>query len=358
MRPRGAQVAAGVVVLLGIVLVPAVLAHGNVLAVDSQRTANGTVQLEGVYSLTSSWIVVYEDDGGSRGAVLGHTGVGSGTYLTDVAVPIDRRVWRNWSGARSIHVVMQNEDGDGEFEPDDDPVLTQSDDVVGATITLARADRPGYVAARRFQTATSTGNATVRRVVLPVDGRLVLHAGTLSGQVVAERPLAAGTHTDVTVALDEGFYRYQGSRFTLAAVLYSGGQGDRIDGTTRLMAGREPLATTFRVEPANTTTPTPTPESTTSGGATPTTTAATSGDEHGEGGHDDGGHEHTGDAGHSTTHSGAAGGEETTGTTTGEPSTTSRDATTTVGAGGAGFGVVAGLLAVSLAGLLATRRRW
>lgn len=355
MTSRTARLVAAGTVLLGLLLVPAVLAHGNILAVDSQYTTEGTVELEGAYTLTRSWAAVYTDDAGSLGEPIGHTFLSPDTFHTETTIAIDEVVWRNWSGARTVHVVMHNEDGDGEFDPDADPVISQGDEPVGGTISIARAEQPALVAAERLETGTTTGNATVRRVVMPEDGRLVLHAGGVSGQVVGERALEAGLHAEVTLPLDEDFYRYQGSTFTLTAALYSGSGGDPIDESTRLTAGDRPVATSFSLEPANKTTPTPTatPEPTATETSENGATTTGSGDGHDDHDHED---EHGTDEGSD---------HETTAPTTTEPTTATGaatptdgdDATTQADAGGAGFGLLVGLIAVVASALIVGVRR-
>lgn len=361
MTSRIARLVAAGTVLLGLLLVPAVLAHGNILAVDSQHTTDGTVELEGAYTLTGSWAAVYTDDAGSPGEPIGHTFLSPNTFHTETTVAIDEGVWRNWSGARTVHVVMHNEDGDGEFDPAADPVITQSDEPVGGAISLARADRAALVAAERLETGTTTGNATVRRVRMPEDGRLVLHAESVSGQVVGERALDAGAHAEVTVPVDEDFYRYQGSTFTLTAAIYSGDVGDPIDGSTRLTAGERPVATSFSLEPANKTTPTPTasPDTTATGSTADAATTTEGGDGNG---HDDHDHEN----GHSEEDTEGDSDHETTGPTTSADTTTVTGAstpadgdaaTTAADAGGAGFGFLVGLLAVIAGALILGGRR-
>ncbi len=357
-----------VAVLAGLVLVPGALAHGNVLAVDSQHTADGTVQVEGVYTLTPSWVVVHADDGGAPGAVLGATAVGSETYHTDVGVRLNRSTWESWEGARTVHVLMHNDDGDGEFHPGSDPIIGGSDDPVGGTITLERADRAAVVAAQHFETPTVTGNATVRRVVLPTEGRLVLHESSVAGQVVATRSLAAGTHTDLSLALDEEFYRYQGSTFTLVAVLYRGGEGEPIDESTRITAGERPVATTLQLEPENTTTPpTPTPEPTPTetpttertDGSTPTTTAEDGDDKTGDAGHDhEDGHDQETDEATPTATAGNNDGQEGDGDHDHEDGHDheSTGASPAEGGGG-GFGLLVAVVALVGAGLVAVRHR-
>jgi hypothetical protein len=327
MGRRGTLIA-GALVVLALVLVPPAAAHGNAVALDAQRSTNGTIQVEGVRSLTDGWLVVHADDGGEPGAVIGHRFVSGGTELrTDVRVAIDEAVWADWNGTRTVHVLLHNDDGDDAFDSASDPVITTSGNRAGATIQLGQASAPAMVAAQRDHTPTTTGNATVRQVDMPTDGRLVLTSEGPGSRVLARRSLAAGAHENVTLELNRSFYRFQGADFSVTAVLYRGTNPAPLDETTVIRAGDRPVATTFELAPANATTPTPTAgPSTTSPGAGTTATPADS------------------------MGNGSAGAE-----TTADPATD--DPPSPTGATGPGFDAVVALLAILFAVFVLSRRR-
>lgn len=305
------------VALMGVPL--PVSAHSNDVNADSQLSTDGTVVVETVFILDEGWLVLHADDGGEMGAAIGHTAVDNEEGLqTDVPVRMDRDAWNETDGSRVVHVALHSDDGDGQFDPNDDPVLSTFGHAATERITVERNDRAGVVLAQAFSPATvETNTVTIRNVTLPARGHIVIRNDTEAGpgSVVGSRSLATGAHTNVSVDIDQEFYHARSETFTLVAVAYrDDGDGTFDDADTPVRAGDDLVLTAFGVRKDATTTP-----------------------------HDDG---HEDETSHSPSASPTPDRHDT------PPSTTETVETT-----GPGFGVVVMLVALVGAVLLARRRQ-
>lgn len=325
--PNGATTPGVAVAVLAVLVVLAgvpapVNAHVNDVGVDAQVSADGTVVVETVFIGTDGFVVLHESNGSAPGDPVGHAAVSDeGGLKEDVTVDVAAATWRNWSGDRRVWAVLHADDGDGEFEPDEDEMIEQFGDPAGEQFTLERGDAAAYVTAREFAPQPSDdGTVRIRSVALPTDGHVVLRADADDGpgEPLGSTAVPAGTHQNVTVAIDERFFRDQEESFTLYAAAYAdGGDGAFDDADEPIEAGSDPVATRFGVEKTGELTPTPTVT--------------------GDDGHHDGGdgHDHSPNG---TSHHGSADG----------PRVSVTD--------GAGFGSLAPLVAAALV-VAAWRRR-
>jgi hypothetical protein len=278
MRRTLAALAVVVCALLVAASVPLpVAAHTNHVSADPQRSPDGTVVVEAVFVASDSFLAVQRDDGGNPGAVVGHTAVSGGDgFLTDLTVDIDDATWRDWNGSRTVHLTLRSDDGDGTFEPSEDPVVTSFGSPTTETARVTTAERAVVTAEQfGFQRLTD-GSVTVRRATLPATGHLVVENAS-DGRVLGSASLGAGTHRNVSVPVDVA--ALGGDTARLTAVLYRDDGDGTFDGDDApVRAGTERVATVFAVEvvssaatdgtttPALVTTPTPSPT------AQPTTT--------------------------------------------------------------------------------------
>lgn len=324
-RRTTARIAACVclALLLAVAGVPApVSAHTNHVGVDSQVSTDGTVVAETVFIGTDGFVVLHEVNGSEPGEPVGHAPVSEeGGLKEDVAVEVDAATWGDWEEDRQLWAVLHADDGDGTFEPGEDEVIETFGDPAGDRFSLARGEQPAYVTAREFSPQESAdGAVTVRAAALPADGYVVLREDTDDGpgDPVGATAVSAGTARNVTVQIDEAYFRAQEGSFTLYAALHVD-DGDEAfdDGDDLVTADGEAVATRFGVQKNGTA------EATATG-------TADEGD-----GHDD--HDHSAN-----------------GTATEEtPPDTDRDGTVD---DGAGFGPLVALLAVGLV-VVARRRR-
>lgn len=273
-------------VLLGLTLlaVPAV-AHGNYVSADSQVSADGTVRVEFGSLVTDGFVVLHLDDGDSPGEVVGHAAVDD-FQLIDFPVSVESATWDDLGSSFGLWVVLHGDNGDGQFNPEDDPPLTSatSDQLIADQLTVRKAaDGPVNVMAEREQPQeTGQNRVTLRTVRLATDGYVVIRAdeNRTPGRIVGQRQLSAGEHDAVRVTLEEYFYETRSERFGLWAVVHTSDGDDTFDSAADppVMAGDARVMTRFvvkRTDPIERT-PSPTP---TASPASPTPTA--------------GGHDHT-----------------------------------------------------------------
>jgi hypothetical protein len=184
--------------------------HGNHVGADAQVSADGAVVVESMFILNGGFLVVHAADGEELGRPVGHVAVSAG-WNENVHVPVDESFWANESGPTRVYAVLHNDDGDGEFEPSEDPPARS----FGATIArgeihVSRGDRAAYVVAETFSPQQSAdASVTISRAALPEDGFLVVRHATEEftvGQVVGSTRLSAGVHENVSVALNETYF--------------------------------------------------------------------------------------------------------------------------------------------------------
>lgn len=290
-----------------------VAAHLNHVSADAQVSPDGTLVAETAFVGADGYLVAHRSDGGDIGEPIGHVPLSqAGGLKTDVSVGVSPEVWADWT-TQEVWLVLHTSDGDGEFEPEDDPVLETFGRPAGERITVAKADR-ALVTAEAFapqRLNASNTAATVRNATLPSDGAVVVRNGT-DGQVLGRTTLAPGSHANVTVELNQSFLATH-ERFAATAVLVDGA-GEAIT------AGDERVATTFGVRYQANADATPTPALVQTATATPAS---------GDGGGDT-------DSATGASDADGAGG--------------------TAGASGPGFGLLAALVALVLAGRVGGRR--
>lgn len=230
-----------------------VSAHVNDVRGDPQVSADGTVLVETAYVADDAWLAVYRDDSGSRGELLGVRRLDGAGFRTDFPVAIDEEHWSDWSDgeARTVHVVLHNDEGSSGFDREEDEVLTFFGREATDQFVLERG--PGaYVGARAFSPQETDGpSVIVRTARLPTDGHLVARNVTGVGgpnetalEPVGATALAAGTHENVTVELNASYYERQDARAGIGFTVYSDdGDGTFDAGDEPVRAGRESVTT-------------------------------------------------------------------------------------------------------------------
>jgi hypothetical protein len=258
-------VAAGAVTASGGVEAPALGGgtHGDHVSVDAQAVSDGTVLVETVSAAGPSFVVLWTDDGGYPGEPVGHASVPAASFRTNVAVRLADETWSGWSGNRTLRVVLHRDDGDGSFDPDDDPSMASRNPAAESSVTLGRTDGDAdRVLARVFGAQRlREGTLTVRRVDLSRPGYVV--ATSVDGdRVVGTRALDAGTHRNVTLALNDSVLADQRRDFRVRLVAYrDDGDGTFDAGDRPVRVGDERVATSLVVR-----------QRVTTGTGTPTTT--------------------------------------------------------------------------------------
>lgn len=332
-----------VLVALVLLAMP-VAAHGNYVSVDSQVSADGTIQIELAVLVTDGFVVLHTDQDGQPGEVVGHAGI-DGYIGSDIAVEIDQEFWTGQSGNITLWAVMHRDTGDGSFDSDDDPPLrkSESDELVADRFVVRKAPvgSVNVIAERDDAQETDRNQVTLRAARLADDGYVVIRAddGGEPGEVVGHRALPAGEHLDVTVPIDEDFYETRPERFQLWAVVLDSDGDDRFDPTEDrpITAGDEWVMTRFSVKRTDPIDRTP--------------TASDGDDHHTETDGDSGGSDTAGTEPHD--HDGTADDHHhDDGHDHGSPSTAPEAATP----GQAGLGIVVSILALLTIALFGIRR--
>jgi len=212
--------------------------HGTHVDVDTQISSDGTVMVETLSTLRPGFVVLRADDGGSPGDPIGHARVLGTGYQSAVPVAVDDATWDGWSGNRTLWAVLHRDDGDGQFDPASDPAMTARNPAARAQFTLRRsASGDARVLGTGPQALPlSDGAVTFPRVDLPAAGHLVVEPID-GGEPVGTTPLDAGSHANVTVALNDSFVADQQDRFRVRAVAYR--DNGEVDGA--LDAGDHPV---------------------------------------------------------------------------------------------------------------------
>lgn len=211
----------GAAVLLALVI-QAVGAHGAYITADDQVSADGEVVVRNVHVLVDRYVVLYAgDDEPER--IVGHAAVSAGSHSA-VAIDTEDEYWAAREGNVTVWALLHSRDGDGRFDPSVDGRL-ESARHDGARITVRKSRRGDATVVPASSAGIDTDDATItlRRVELPTDGFVVLHAddGGAAGEVVGRTALDAGPHEDVDVAIDEAFFGGQSGQFPLRAVVYA-----------------------------------------------------------------------------------------------------------------------------------------
>ncbi len=164
-------------------------------------SGNGTVAADGTLSvdrvaLAERGHVVVHDGTDASGSSLGHRTLDAGEYA-GLAVPVESGV-----GNRSATVAVHRDDGDGEFDPDADPVVRVGDDPVASTLSLSvtgddriRVNTPTPTVAR--STGTGTTDQPPRSPTVtdagPTDGGTTTATGPGPGLLGAAVAALGGT---------------------------------------------------------------------------------------------------------------------------------------------------------------------
>jgi hypothetical protein len=221
----------------------------NYVSADPQVSPDGTVVVEGAFTEESGWVALHERTADGYGEALGATRLPRrNAFYTDIAVTVADDAWANWT-TREVVVVLHGEDGDGEYTSDDPP-LGGFGVIVTDRFVVERGERAVVTGEGDFPQRPAEPTVTVRRATLPERGHLVVRNRTVDGRVVGTRTLDAGTHENVSVAVNASFYEATDGSFAARVSLHRADGDDRFDGDEpAVRAGNESVATRFRVEP-------------------------------------------------------------------------------------------------------------
>jgi hypothetical protein len=252
MRRSFVAVAFCALLLVATVLVvsgPA-LAHINGVDVDTQVSADGTVEVESATALVEGYLVVHRDDGGSPGEAIGHVPIAKGdAFRQGIEIPVDEDVWAEWGDNRTVWIALHREAGGEGFDPATDPIHRGFTGLIQKRIRLGKGDRPASIVAETPAPQQTNGTVVVRRVAMPADGAVVLRPTTANGtgSVAGTRSLRAGVHRNVTVEVRDETFATHGRVVEFVAQVYVGGETPAVSGVEPVRVAGETVRTAFRV---------------------------------------------------------------------------------------------------------------
>lgn len=229
------------------------LAHTTHVSVDPQVAVEGKVQLEGVFSAAEGWLVLHQlNETGELGEGIVRERIDTDAgFRTDVVLQLPDDRWRNVTDAIRLGAAIHTDDGDGRYEPDQDPIAESFGQRAVERFTLARGAARASVHALTFAPIDVPGETVpIRTVELPTSGHVVVTNRTDEGpgQVVGSQRLDAGRHVNVTVTIDREALPAERA-ISLLATLYTDDGDGRYDADDQpVVAGEEPVRTRFSVE--------------------------------------------------------------------------------------------------------------
>ncbi len=168
------------------------------------------VRIQSVETSAQGWVVVYADDSGSPGEVLGHSAVSAG-----VQVAVEVALSRDVTPDEQLYAALYEDLGvDGTFEvPGDDTAAPgdAGDPTKNGFVVSLPLDPEINVIDQHVGTTPPDGavtltrhNVTVAEVTAPEDGWVVVYDGSggVPGDVIGHAPVAKGPADDIVVTVD------------------------------------------------------------------------------------------------------------------------------------------------------------
>lgn len=179
---------------------------------DQPLEADGLLIVEQVITLAPGWVVVYADDDGAPGEILGFTPVPTGES-NDVSIEIDP-----YLATPQLHLLLHADEGqpkEFDFPGPDDP-FRNDEGPVGTTFAVEiGVFVPGLSVAD--QDVDMSGQVVIDRAVSDGPGWIAIHTDRAGepGPVIGQTPLQSGENANVTVS-----FNWQKATPQLHAVLY------------------------------------------------------------------------------------------------------------------------------------------
>lgn len=187
-------------------LIPAVSVTDQVLDDDGQLVISQVVAPE------AGWVVVYTDESGSAGEVLGFSAVNEGQN-EEVTIQIEAL-----SATETLHVLLHTDAGDSgvfDFPGPDDPLSDESGPVEAMFVVDIRTTLPTISVEN--QEITEDGLVVIASVVSKGPGWIVLYDDEAGepGQMMGYLPVEPGTSENLSIAIN-----WREATPTLYAALY------------------------------------------------------------------------------------------------------------------------------------------
>jgi len=203
----------------------------TISAIQQALEETGTVTISELVAQEPSWLVIYADDGGERGELLGYTAVPEGES-TDVAVAVD--VYR---ATPTLHAALHRDAGEPDtfdFPGPDEPIRLDGETVATTFPVDIRVLIPSIVVSNQ-EIERGEGQVFVDSATADRPAWVVLQADREGepGPILGQTPVSEGEHERVVIQFD-----WQQVTPRLHAVLYEdAGELGRFD-----PANDEPIA--------------------------------------------------------------------------------------------------------------------
>jgi hypothetical protein len=214
----------------------------SLTASDQLLDEDGQITIDQVNALEPGWVVVYADEGGETGPVLGYVNVDEGQH-EDIIISIDP-----FQASPVLYAILHLDAGEaGAFEDPgpDQPVRAGSDVVMDEFDVDLQIIVPEVTVTD--QELADDGSIFVDKVVAIEPGWIALHAdqdGT-PGELLGFAPVDRGENEDVAVKLN-----WRVATPTLHAVLYEDagemGHFESPEVDKPVVIGEDPIVATFR----------------------------------------------------------------------------------------------------------------
>lgn len=214
----------------------------SLTASDQLLNEDGQLTIDQVMALQSGWIVVYADEGGETGMVLGFVNVDEGQH-EDVLISIDP-----YQASPILYAILHVDAGEaGTFDyPGPDRPVTDGSDVVMDEFNVdLQVIVPEVTVAD--QELADDSSIFIDKVVAPEPGWIALQAdqNDAPGKLLGFAPVDKGENEDVAISLN-----WHEASPTLHAVLYvDAGEMGRFEGPEKdkpVVFGEEPVIVTFK----------------------------------------------------------------------------------------------------------------
>lgn len=212
-----------------------------VAAIEQAVDEDGTVVISSAILPEAGWVVVYSDEGGEPGEVLGYAATGPGSSR-DIPVTIDP-----YMATDTLHVRLHEDAGEaGEFEfPGPDEPVPGEEPVTTAFTVDVRVPVPALAVSDQ-EVSDEQGQIVVDAVTAPKAAWVVLHADAEgeTGEVLGQTAVDEGESVNVPIAFD-----WRQATGTLHVVLHEDagepGRFEPAETDEPVVIGGEPVAASF-----------------------------------------------------------------------------------------------------------------
>ncbi len=218
--------------------VPTISVTDQVLDDDGELLINEVVAAE------PGWVVLYTDEAGSVGAVLGYTAVQEGPN-EDITIQINPI-----EATETLHLLLHTDAGESgifDFPGPDNPITFEAAPIGAMFIVDRQATVPSITAEN--QEVANDGLVTISTVVSTGPGWIVLYREEAGepGQMLGYMPVESGVNEEISIAIN-----WREATPTLYAALFIDGGETSVfelpDIDEPVMMNTEPLLVSFNID--------------------------------------------------------------------------------------------------------------